>query len=130
MADHVTSVVHSPSMARRNVPSATKKARSLRRSMTEAETVVWNELRRRHAHCRFRRQHVVGPFIVDFVCLRHRWILEVDGSQHFESAYDTARTRWLESNGFTVVRFWNNEVLGNLEMVLSTIASHIPPADG
>ena len=66
----------------------------------------------------------IGPFVVDFACLRHRWIWELDGSQHFESRYDQARTRWLESQGFTVVRFWNNEALGNLEMVTDTIAAH------
>ena len=93
--------------------------------MTEAETVVWNELRRRQAHCRFRRQHVIGPFVVDFVCLRHRLIVEIDGAQHFESRYDVARTTWLEEHGYSVMRFWNNEVLGNLEMVMTTISGHI-----
>ncbi|HEX2152819.1 MAG TPA: endonuclease domain-containing protein [Acidimicrobiia bacterium] len=114
-------------MARRKSPLRTERARRLRRAMTEAETVVWNQLRGRQLHCRFRRQHVIGPYIVDFVCMRHRWILEIDGSQHLESVYDDVRTRWLEDQGFVVMRFWNNEVLGNLEMVLITVASHIPP---
>jgi very-short-patch-repair endonuclease len=96
--------------------------------MTEAEAVLWNQLRRLHMHCRFHRQQPIGPFIVDFVCKRHRLIVEIDGSQHFESRYDAARTRWLEDAGYTVIRFWNNEVLGNLEMVTATIAAHIPPS--
>lgn len=92
--------------------------------MTEAETVVWAAVRGGQLGCRIRRQVPIGPFVVDFACLRRGWIWELDGSQHFESRYDQARTRWLESQGFTVVRFWNNEALGNLEMVTDTIAAH------
>ena len=113
-------------MTRRRVPKRTGRARQLRRRMTEAEIVLWCELRRSQMHCRFHRQQPIGPFVVDFVCKRHRLIIEIDGSQHFESRYDAARTRWLEERGYTVMRFWNNEVLGHLEMVTSTIAAHIP----
>jgi len=97
--------------------------------MTEAETVVWTGIRRRQLACRFRRQQPIGPFVVDFVCLRHKWIFEIDGSQHYESSYDAARTRWLEAHGYTVMRFWNNEALGNLEMVLDTISRHAEGED-
>ncbi len=62
--------------------------------------------------------------MVDFVCLRHKYVVELDGSQHVDSPYDTARTRWLEGRGYTVVRFWNNEVLGNLDAVVETISGH------
>ncbi len=92
--------------------------------MTEAEAVVWAAVRRGQVGCRIRRQVPIGPFVVDFVCLRHRWIWELDGSQHFESRYDQGRTAWLEAHGFTVMRFWNNQVLGDMETVTDTIAAH------
>jgi very-short-patch-repair endonuclease len=92
--------------------------------MTEAEAVLWTAIRRGQLGCRFRRQHPLGPFLVDFVCLRHRYVVEVDGGQHIDSAYDDARTRWLNDRDFTVVRFRNNLVLGELDMVTDTIAGH------
>ena len=101
-----------------------QRARDLRKHMTEAETVLWVGLRRRQLECHFRRQVVIGRFIVDFACLTHRTIVECDGEQHGDSAYDEIRDRWLEAHGWTVLRFWNNEVLGNLNMVLNTVAGH------
>jgi len=100
-----------------------ERAREMRRSPTDAETRLWNQLRRRQvAGVRFRRQVPLGPFIVDFMCPSHRLIIEVDGGQHAERAgYDQERTVWLEARGFTVLRFWNNDVLGATEGVVGEI---------
>ena len=93
------------------------RARQLRNNPTDAEAALWLELRRHQlgGH-RFRRQHPIGNFIVDFVCLDRRLIVELDGGHHQEtSAYDAARTFELNNFGFSVIRFWNNEVLGEME---------------
>lgn len=93
-------------------------ARRLRRDMTEAERRLWYALRdRRFAGWKFRRQTTIGPFIVDFICIAARLIVEVGGGQHSVEA-DAKRTAALEAQGYCVIRFWNNEVLGNLEGVL------------
>ena len=74
------------------------------------------------AGVRFNRQVPVGPFIADFAARSEKLIVEVDGGQHHErAAYDEARTRYLEAQGWRVIRFWNNDVLGNLEGVVATI---------
>ena len=88
-------------------------ARTMRSSATDAESILWELLRaKRLEGLKFRRQVVVGPFIVDFVCPARRLVIEVDGSQHGEaSAYDQRRTDWLRQEGYTVVRFWNGDVL-------------------
>ena len=101
-----------------------QRARDLRRQMTEAETVLWVGLRRHQLDCHFRRQVVIGRYIVDFACRTHRVIIECDGEQHAENRADMVRDRWLEAQGWIVLRFWNNEVLGHLEMVLNTVAGH------
>ena len=95
----------------------------MRNNPTEAELLLWLCLRNRQlAGCKFRRQQPVGEYIVDFLCWEKRLIVEVDGSQHGESsAADKERTEWLESQGFRVLRFWNNEVKGNLEGVTLAI---------
>ncbi len=99
-------------------------ARQLRRQMTDAEVALWQALRARQAGARFRRQAPIGPYVVDFACFSRRLIVEVDGGQH-SAAADAARTAWLESQGFTIVRFWNNDVLGNPEGVLAEIHAQI-----
>jgi very-short-patch-repair endonuclease len=71
---------------------------------------------------RFRRQHPLGPYIVDFICLENRIVVEIDGGQHFASAQDETRDRWLNARGYQVLRFWNNEVLLQIEQVLARIA--------
>ena len=88
-------------------------ARRLRRRATGAEQKLWWLLRRRTLDgCRFHRQAPIGRFIVDFVCHERGLIVEVDGSQHTErQAYDIARTQWLETQGYKVMRFWNSDVL-------------------
>lgn len=98
-------------------------ARYLRSNPTDAERKLWSPLRRKQLHGhRFRRQRPIGPYVVDFVCLEASLIIEVDGGQHAEQlAKDEARTRFLEKQGFRVVRFWNNEVLANSTEVLEVI---------
>jgi very-short-patch-repair endonuclease len=98
-------------------------ARSLRSMPTDAETRLWSRLRRKQlGGFRFRRQHPIGDYVVDFFCPEAKLIIEVDGGQHSaDAARDAARTRWLEACGYRVIRFWNNEVLGNTEGVLVVI---------
>ena len=105
--------------------------------MTDAELRLWYRLRRRglQGH-RFRRQVPVGEFIVDFLCEEARLIVEVDGGQHSErTTEDAARSRWLSTKGYAVLRFWNHDVLANMEGVLETIVAALPspcplPRDG
>ena len=90
--------------------------------MTDAERKLWFALRdRRFVDYKFRRQVPVGPFIADFVCYDARVVVEVDGGQHAESARDAQRDQWFAAHGFVVVRFWNNDVLRNLEGVLTLL---------
>ena len=101
----------------------TERARELRREATEAERVLWGALRNRQldGH-KFRRQTPIGPFIVDFVCMERRLIVEVDGGQHDERReYDEERSAALMSEGFRVVRYWNSEVLSDVEAVADSI---------
>lgn len=99
-----------------------ERARRLRRDATDAERRLWAALRdRRLRDYRFRRQHPVGNFIVDFVCTRHRLIVEADGGQHAENEADRRRTAWLEGEGWRVLRFWNNDILANTEGVIQAI---------
>jgi very-short-patch-repair endonuclease len=96
--------------------------RKLRNTQTDAERKLWFELRdRRLGGFKFVRQEAIGPFIVDFICRERKLIIEVDGGQHAESAKDAARDADLTREGYRVMRFWNNDVLGNLEGVLETI---------
>jgi very-short-patch-repair endonuclease len=90
--------------------------------MTDAERRFWFALRdRRFAGFKFRRQVSLGPFIADFVRFHARVIVEVDGGQHAESLSDERRDRWFEANGFVVLRYWNHDVLKNLEGVLTSL---------
>ena len=90
------------------------RARQMRREPTEAERRMWRLLRdRRLGGFKFRRQEQLGRYIVDFVCFEQKLIVELDGSQHAESAYDAERDAWLRSRDFIVLRFWNNEVFEN-----------------
>ena len=84
---------------------------------------MWRVLRRRQVcGCKFRRQAPIGEYIVDFVCFEVRLVIEVDGGQHMEAAsYDAARTAWLEGEGFSVIRFWNNQVLQEMDSVREAI---------
>jgi very-short-patch-repair endonuclease len=106
------------------------RARELRRNLSDAEQHLWDSLRRRQmAGCKFRRQTPIGLYIVDFICYEERLIVEVDGGQHAEQvAYDRKRDAWLKQQGYTVLRFWNNEVLENAQGVLETIAGYLSPS--
>jgi very-short-patch-repair endonuclease len=104
----------------------TKAARQLRSRMTDAERKLWFALKdRRFDAFKIRRQVPVGPYIADFLCFESRLIVEVDGGQHAESARDVERDAWLAQNAFRVVRFWNNDVLQNLEGVLTSLAAEL-----
>ena len=100
-------------------------ARALRNNPTEAERALWRHIRLRQMDGRkFRRQQPIGRYIVDFVCLEEKVIIEIDGGQHAERvSSDAERTAWLEAQGFRVLRFWNNDVLGNIEAVKEAIRS-------
>jgi very-short-patch-repair endonuclease len=95
-------------------------ARRLRLAPTDAEMRLWSRLRRRQlGGFRFRRQHPLGPYVVDFFCATARLVVEVDGGQHSDDG--AARTLWIEAQRYRIVRFWNNDVLANTEGVLRTI---------
>ena len=102
-----------------------ERARELRRRMTQAERLLWRHLRaRRFFGYKFRRQVPIGPFIVDLVCMDARLVIEVDGGQHAcRHLQDEARDAFLAREGFRTVRFWNNEVLGNVEGVLAHLGA-------
>jgi very-short-patch-repair endonuclease len=101
---------------------AVTRARGLRSRMTDAERKLWFALRdRRFANFKFRRQVPLGRYIADFVCFESRVIIEVDGGQHAVSSSDKERDRWFEANRFVVLRFWNNDVLSNLDGVLLSL---------
>jgi len=91
--------------------------------MTDAERKLWARLRSRAiAGAKFRRQLPIGPFVADFACVERRLVVEVDGGQHAQAQRnDARRTRALADHGYTVLRFWNSEVLQNLDGVLATI---------
>lgn len=110
---------------RRNLEAA----RALRLSMTDAERALWCALRSRQLEgFKFRRQHPIGPFVVDFVCLQQKLIIELDGGHHAEQAEaDAARTAYLEALGFRVIRFWNNEVLTEKDAVATRVLVTLTP---
>ncbi|MCS3806456.1 very-short-patch-repair endonuclease [Chromobacterium alkanivorans] len=97
-------------------------AKSLRRNMTDAEQLLWKQLRAHRLNGeKFRRQQIIGPYIVDFVHFGARLIIEADGGQHHESRSDAARDAWLQTQGFSIMRFWNHDILRNRDTVLETI---------
>ncbi|ENO0503101.1 DUF559 domain-containing protein [Escherichia coli] len=102
-------------------------ARDLRRNLTLQERKLWRYLRsRRFGDFKFRRQHPVGSYILDFACCSARVVVELDGGQHdLAVPYDSRRTSWLESQGWTVLRFWNNEIDCNEETVLENILQEL-----
>ncbi len=106
-------------------PPQIKLAKRLRKTQTDAERRLWARLgAKRLAGVKFRRQQPIGPYIADFVCFEHGLIVELDGGHHQSSeqlAHDKKRTAWLESQGFRVLRFWDNEVLSNTEGVLEKL---------
>jgi len=118
-------------------------AKTLRSAMTEAEQLLWYRLRRRQlGNHRFRRQVGIGRYVVDFACVESRIVVEVEGSQHLDSAHDKQRDNWLQAEGYLVLRFWNHDVLARMDAVLAQILEalastrpllafgHLPPRAG
>jgi adenine-specific DNA-methyltransferase len=104
--------------------SRTETSRQLRRRSTDVERLLWRRLRDRQlAGAKFRRQHPIGPYIVDFLCLEQRLVIELDGGQHARrSRQDARRDQWLESRGYRILRFWNSDAMRNVEGVLHRIS--------
>jgi very-short-patch-repair endonuclease len=105
-------------------------AKLLRKNFTDAERALWKNLKAKQMEeYKFRRQEPIGSYIVDFVCHAKRIVIEVDGGQH-SIERDGERDQWLREQGYSVLRFWNNEVLGNIEGVLEVVRDrlrHPPP---
>jgi very-short-patch-repair endonuclease len=100
----------------------TDKSRELRANSSDAETKLWNSLRNRQiAGCKFVRQEPIGRYICDFVCRAKMLVVEADGGQHLESKRDEVRDRYLREQGYRVLRFWNNDILSNIEGVATVI---------
>jgi len=108
---------------RRTTPKVFAYAKELRRELTPIEKRLWARLRaHRMKGVHFRAQHAIGNYVVDFCAARKKLIIELDGSQHLEQTeYDAERTRFLESKGYKVIRFWNNDVSNNMDEVLNVI---------
>ena len=104
-------------------PKSYERARQLRKRLTPPERKLWSVLRGNKIDgVNFRRQHAIGNYIVDFVSIKKKLIIELDGSQHLEQTeYDAERTRYLESRGYRVTRFWNNQVENDLDGVIREI---------
>jgi very-short-patch-repair endonuclease len=101
-------------------------ARRLRRAATDAEQIMWRALREFLPAHRFRRQHPIGPFVVDFACPAAKLAIELDGGQHAtQEAVDAARTAELNRRGYRVIRFWNSDIMDNLAGVLETIQTEL-----
>jgi len=109
------------------------KARKLRRNETDAERRLWNMLRNRSmTEAKFVRQHSIGRYVADFVCRERMLIVEADGGQHADSEADAHRTAFLNMRGYSVLRFWNNDILQNLEgcwIALSMVLEGNPSPD-
>jgi very-short-patch-repair endonuclease len=102
-------------------------ARRLRRNSTIAESKLWRKLRVRElSGFKFVRQEPIGRYVADFVCREYRLIIEVDGGQHVDSKRDMVRDAWLREHRYRVLRFWNNDVIENLDGVLETILAALP----
>ncbi len=104
-------------------------ARTLRKNQTDAEKLLWRTLRDRQLEgLKFRRQRLIGKYVVDFVCIEEKIIIESDGSQHYRSEEDLVRDAFLSGKGYTVLRFWNNEILKNIDGVIQKILEvvHVP----
>ena len=103
-------------------------AQKLRAEPTEAAKRLWSRLRARQLGVQFTREFQIGNAIADFACRRLKLVIEVDGGQHADSTTDEARTRMIEAYGYTVIRFWNNDVLSNTDGVIEGIAQALATA--
>ncbi len=108
---------------RRTSPKTFTNSYELRHHMTDAENKLWQVLRSHRLEAiHFRRQHAIGQYVVDFCAPRQKLIIELDGGQHLEQQeYDAERSAYLESKGYRIVRFWNNDVFDNLDGIVSVI---------
>jgi very-short-patch-repair endonuclease len=107
---------------KRSNPKTRRNAIQLRKDLTPAERKLWSRIRNDQLDVTFRRQHAVGNYIPDFCAPRRKLIIELDGSQHLEQKeYDEERTKYLVSQGYRVLRFWNNDVMNNIDSVLTVI---------
>lgn len=122
---------NSLSRERERVGVRVQNARALRRNATDAEQRLWLHLRARQlAGCKFRRQYPLGAYVLDFVCLELKLVIELDGGQHGQSQallYDQTRTQWLQAQGFHVLRFWNHDVLQQTSEVLVQVLQALTP---
>ncbi len=111
-------------------PVTTARARSLRSAMIDVERLLWQAIRGKQLNGhRFRRQHPIGHYIADFACIEQKIVIELDGGQHQEQLEaDEQRTDFLREYGWQVLRFWNNDVLNNIDGVLSVIAENLTVA--
>lgn len=114
-------------MHKRTSPKTFGHAKQLHRNMTLAERKLWARLRAHQVEgVHFRNQHAIGNYVVDFCAPRRKLIIELDGSQHLEQQeYDAERTKYLESLGYRVLRFWNSDVMKNIEQVLLVIVQEL-----
>ncbi len=113
-------------------PALRENVRNLRQNMTLAEQRIWHHLRDKRLNgVKFRRQQTIGSYIVDFVSMAHHVVVELDGGQHaMQQTYDEQRTRFLNEQGYRVLRFWNDDVLQHTDAVLTEIlraCSEAPP---
>lgn len=108
--------------SRRTTPKGYQLARELRKEPTPAESKLWAYLRGDQLGVNFRRQHAIGKYVPDFCCIKKKLIIELDGSQHLEQeTYDAERTEYFKSLGYRVIRFWNHEVMNNINGVIRAI---------
>jgi len=106
----------------RSNPKTRTHAIELRKEPTPTEAKLWSRIRNDQLGVTFRRQHAIGKYIPDFVCIQKKLIIELDGSQHLEQeGYDEERTKYLEALGYKVIRFWNNDVTNNIDGVILAI---------
>ncbi|MDH2998769.1 DNA (cytosine-5-)-methyltransferase [Pasteurellaceae bacterium LFhippo2] len=119
-----------PKISREQKALLLKRAKFLRSNMTDEETILWQELRaKRFVNAKFYRQKIIGHYIVDFVSVTHKLIIELDGVQHIEQQeYDEKRTQYLNELGYRVIRFWNSEINQNLDEVLDMIYYELSPS--
>jgi very-short-patch-repair endonuclease len=118
-------------MHKRTTPKIFGRAKELHRNMSPAEAKLWQHLRaHRMDDVHFRNQHAIGKYIVDFCAARKKLIIELDGSQHLEQhEYDEERTKYLEARGYRVLRFWNNDVMNDMDAVLKVIWNVLKEVD-
>ena len=107
---------------KRSTPVIMHRAGELRNEATPAERKLWAYIRNEQLGVKFRRQHAIGNYVPDFVCVKKKLIIELDGGQHTEQAeYDNERTKFLESQGYKVIRFWNKDVMNDINGIIRNI---------